>query len=266
MKFRRSRFLFAPLIWAACIAPCQAGILWYNGDYDGRDALSSATNLDYSNKGVTTAYSSFVYDDFVVPAGQTWTITSVFGNFEFYFNNGSYGPTLLPTTATWQIRTGVSTGIGGTVVASGDTTATVTPENSANSEYKVAAAVPSITLQAGTYWLTVAPNDPDTSGALSDYSGVETTSGANAVGTPPGNDGNSYITTGNLPTTNSGYRNFAPTSNDENAIGLTGPYDYSFGVVGTPNVVPEPASLAMLALGLAGVSIRCRRRLFGRSG
>src|ERR1700734_3231828 len=44
--------------------------LWYNGDNDGRDALVNQTG----------AADGLVYDDFIVPTGDIYTLTGVFSN------------------------------------------------------------------------------------------------------------------------------------------------------------------------------------------
>ena len=101
-----------------------------------------------------------------------------------------------------EIRSGVSAGNGGTIVASGDTAATRRALPSGwwlflqrdVPEYPDT-GVRSSTLTAGTYWLAVAP---DSTGFF-DQSFIETTSGANAVSTPGNNHDMSFITT-NFPT------------------------------------------------------------------
>jgi hypothetical protein len=199
---------------------------------------------------------------FLVPTGFTWTITGVFSNDAFgpFFGFNS-------TTANWQILSGVSAGNGGTVVASGDGADNITDTGMQSSAF--GSLFPAeiytnevdglnITLSAGTYWVAVAP---DTDGAADAYWSVVTTSGANAVGTPPGNDGNSFFSsdlTGDY---------FTPTSDLEGA----GTWDYSLGVVGTatPLVVAAPApsavtlaigaSLSLAAYGLLGFAYRRHR-------
>lgn len=75
---------------------------------------------------------------------------------------------------------------------------------------------------------------------------ITTASGTNCVGTPCGNDRNAFF--------NSTFfgANFTSTSNEGQ------PYDYSMGVVG--NVVPEPATLALLTCGLGALLIAVRRQ------
>jgi PEP-CTERM motif len=232
----------------------NAGILWYNGDYDNRDALANGTaGINFNGPFVQV---SKVYENFVVPTGQVWTITSVFSTNEILYQSGA------PVTmASWEIRSGLSSGNGGTLVASGDTAATNTPiaENPSNfynfTPSLVTATVASVKLTAGTYWLSVVADNSDP--FFADQSYIETTSGANSVGVPPGNDGNSFISN-NLPAGKPGAYNFTATSTIEGA----GNWDYSMGVGGTaaPASVPEPSSLSMVAFGVFGTLVCLRRR------
>jgi hypothetical protein len=207
-------------------SPANAGsvTLWYNGDEDGRDALVNQTGSP----------DGLIYDDFIVPAGDTYNITSVFSN------DAMLDPAAA-TTAIWQIRAGVSSLNGGTLVASGDGADTVTATgrnvnlgNFVAAEYTNQVAV-NVTLTAGTYWLAVAPD------VANQNSYIPTTSGANAVGSPPGNDGDSFYTS----TAFSDF--FAPTSNP--SIEGSGTWDYSMGIIGTaqtPTATPEPFGATLL--------------------
>ena len=222
------------------VTPVRAATLWYNGDFNGTDASTNQSKVPVNNGGPYVLDTTLVYDNFVVPAGHTWTVSSVFTT-----DQVAYGATA--TAATWQIRSGVSAGNGGTLVSSGDTTATVTLQHAAdfnnyqNPEYRVSATVSGLTLSAGTYWLAVAP---DSTGYYGDQSYIETTSGANAIGTPPGNDGLSYVTESGLRT---------------QTFNVADYLDYSAGVVGTDTIVaPEPTSA--LLLGMAAVPALARRR------
>ena len=245
---RHSGLVIAGLAVACvlCGVPAaQAGTLWYNGDMDQRDALANQTS---STAG---ALASRIYDDFVVPAGHTWTITGVFSN-DVADPYDPYGS----RTASWEIRSGVSAGNGGTLVASGDGRDTISATGRnfnafapfAGTEYTNAVNGLSITLGPGTYWLSVAP---DTPGYWDAYWYNSTTSGANAIGIPPGDDGNSYITDslGNY---------FTPTSQIEGP----GNWDYSMGIVGNFTVTPEPTTMTLLlggSLSLAGFRYLRRR-------
>jgi hypothetical protein len=240
-----SRFparLLAGLLVAAAVLngqAAQADTIWYNGDYDGRDALTNQTG----------PADGLVYDNFVVGAGRTLTITSVYSNNLMYYPDEA-------RTAHWEIRSGVSAGDGGTLVASGvgvdNLTATgrfetVIPDVLDVYEYTNQVEV-NVVLTAGTYWLAVAPDVSDQNSFIS------TTSGANAVGTPPGNDGNSFVSSSFF-----GW-NFVPTSDD--SIEGQGTWDYSMGVNGTLSSVPEPSAFLLGLVGLTAAAGRgwARRR------
>jgi hypothetical protein len=145
------------------------------------------------------------------------------------------------TTAYWEIRSGVSAGNGGTLLASGDGADTVTATGRSINvgivldEYTNQVAV-NVTLTAGTYWLAVAPD------VSNQNSYISTTSGANAVGSPPGNDGDSFFSSSFFG------EDFVPLSDASNEG--PGTWDYSMGVIGTAqplvSSVPEPFGATLL--------------------
>ena len=214
------------------VAPLRAD-LWYNGNFDGRNALSNERN--------TSVSQSNVYDDFIVPAAQQWDITSVFSNDLMSFTG--------VTSAYWEIRSGVSLGNGGTLVASGTGTATQTPTGRSAfglTEYTIDVAGLNVLLNSGTYWLTVSPID---SGGGRSF--VSTTSGAGAVGTPPGNNGNSFWNSSEFG------KNFGLPSD---SLG-SGTWDFSEGVSGSVvSGVPEPSSIILLVTMFAGLIVTIRKR------
>lgn len=182
------------------------GVLWYNGDFDGVNGLANEENFSGSGGYAHT------YDDVNVPAGDGWDVNAVFSN------------NLLADTvvgANWEIRQGVSSGNGGTIVAQGTTaTPSVTATGRSGfgfTEYNVTVSGLSVHLDPGTYFLLVSPIG---TGGIS-Y--VSTTSGANCVGLPCGNNDNSFFDSDFFGV------NFGPASDQ---IGSS-PADFSMGMNGT---------------------------------
>ena len=202
-----------PLLGAVGIEDRQQGatgpaVLWYNGDFDGVNGLANENN--------TAVGQSSVYDNFVVTDPNGWDLSAVFSN-----NLSTTGI----TGATWEIRSGVSAGNGGILVASGSTLSpTVTPTGRSGfgfTEYQVKVTGLSVhlpQLPAGQfYWLNVTPMCNGTGRSFD-----STTSGANAIGMPPGNDMNAFFNSAQFGNV------FTPTSDP--TIGQ--PYDFSMGVIG----------------------------------
>ncbi len=237
-------------LWASVGATRADQMLWYNGDFDGNSALY---NADASSSMLPNSVG-YVYDNFIVPAGQTWTIDTVYSN--------NMMNTMDVTSAGWQILSGVSPGDGGTMIAGGtDAPATqsqiggVLPGD--YQKYSVSVSNLSVSLGPGTYYLAVTP--VETGGG---YSYIMTTSGADAVGMPPGNDGNSYVAGSFYSGPGQGGYDFEPAS-DYVISPYTGNADFSMGVSGiVMTSIPEPSSLVMGAIGtltMLGCASRRRR-------
>jgi hypothetical protein len=228
----------------------HATTLFYSGNYDLNDATTNETNVPVNIAGTNTTQKSLVYDNFTVPAGQNWTLTNVYSNNQVAYYTA-------PTKATWEIRKGMSAGNGGTVVSSGDTTATLTLKTAADfnnyidTEYTVSATVPSVALTAGSYWVAVAPDGVSTDNG--DQSYIETTSGAGSIGVVGGVSSNQYVFTGFANSATPGAQNFVATN-----------LDFSAGIVGTAVSTPEPA--IGLAAVLAGGLFLTRRSWRSRQG
>jgi hypothetical protein len=225
MKTLSRVLLVLALVALLGVAPAVADTLWYNGNFDYVNGLANAINMDSSIS------PSAVYDDFIVPvASGGWYVNTV-------WSNNLMDVTGI-TSASWEIRSGVSAGNGGTLVASGLSTATQTATGRSSDpylEYKIQVSGLNVKLDPGTYWLSVSPV-----GSGTGLSYNSTTSGASAVGQPPGNDGNSFF-----DSTLFGYV-FEPTST---FFGSS--LDFSMGVGGT--VVPVPAAVWLLGSGLVGL-------------
>lgn len=218
MKNIRFAFIASAMVAAAS---ASAAPIWYNGDFDG---------VNGQNVGAFNAFDSRVYDDFNI-SGQPMIIDSVF------MNVLSAIPRTDILTFAWEIRSGVSAGSGGTLVASGLSNATVTTTGRTGfgrPEYNVLATGLSVNLAPGTYWLGGKVGGNGTSNDMF----VSTTVGANGIGTPL-NNVNSF---------------WDSTSFGASWQALAN--DYSMGVNGAP--VPEPAS--MVALGLGALALVRRRR------
>jgi hypothetical protein len=200
------------------IAQPPPGTLWYNGDFNG---------VGYHANGINTSDSnSQVFDDFFVSGSLGWNISGVFSD------------NLLSTVVTgavWEIRTGVSEGNEGTLVASGNTAIPLVTATGRSgfglNEFTVEVSGLNVHLVPGQYWLTVTPMGNGTGHSLN-----TTTSGFNCVGNPCGNDGDSC------------FRPEGP---------IFSPLDFSMGVM---SPVPEPATVALLTCGVGALLIVVRRR------
>jgi len=159
-----------------------AGVGWYNGDC--ALYIPGQANWYLSDKQFTR-----MYDDFVVPSGG-WTVAGVFSNNSMTVAGAA--------AASWEIRSGVSAGNGGTPVASGLSPATATllgVLEGGYSNYRIQVDGLSVPLTPGTYWLSVTPVVSD----LESY--VCPTLGANAAGNPLGNAGRAYVNSTWIPNT-----------------------------------------------------------------
>ena len=239
-----------------CVTPLLADtVYWYNGDRD--------LDTQILNEVGGTNGTALIYDDFVVGPGGV-TITGVFSNDAVFSPSFLNAPGIV-TQADWQILTGVSAGNGGTVVASGSGAAATQTDTGLNLSppipggyvsgeiYDIEVDGLDVSLAPGTYWLAVAPDLP------SGYtSAIPTTAGANGVGTPQAQDGDSFfsVTAASI--------DFAPAVNHTGADPNdgTGNVDFSMGVISS---TPEPGTAALgagavLLLCLAAATRRLRFR------
>jgi hypothetical protein len=224
----------------------EATVVGYNGDPDLYSGLHNSYNGDYFPY-ITE------FDDFDITSNIT--VTDVFShNFMNYTG---------VTEARWEIRSGVSAGNGGTLVAGGFSTATQTANgfgipggSPLYTGYKINVGNLNVELTPGKYWLSVAPKalGPGTGAAAFLY----TTSGANHVGLPAGDNGHAYVFADN------------PSPNPDTVFANASIYhsgihvDYSLGFEAVPtiNAVPEPSSMSLFvgcaALFLVGKRLRRR--------
>jgi hypothetical protein len=126
-------------------SPC----LFYGGDFNVTD--TNAAGL--SDEDTLLVLGSSTYAAYNVPSGVNVGITGILVNVQSSVNFD-------PKTASWDVRTGVSEGNGGTGVASGSGTITVasTGRNFVGlNEYTVLVRIPTLYLAAGEYWFNVTP-------------------------------------------------------------------------------------------------------------
>ncbi|HEY4320625.1 MAG TPA: PEP-CTERM sorting domain-containing protein [Gemmatimonadales bacterium] len=215
------------VVTVASAASAQS--LFYNGDYLN-NALSSETN--------TIVSQAMVYTDFVV-GGSGWNVTGLFGYF-------SISSDLASTDAYWEIRSGISLGNGGSLLFSGTAAEAITPTGNMPAGYnEVRTDVNGLSffLAPGTYWVGVSMIGDGQGRAF-----VENTDGTNGI---------------NADIDDSGFFNSSFFGEDFTAASDqdTG-NEFSLGVNGTADVgaVPEPSTIAMMAVGLVGFVGTKRRR------
>lgn len=235
--------LFGALAYAGTL-PCEGGAgsastfnipcYFYGGDFGPND-YGLANENDATVGG--NPYGAATYQNFVT---NGVTVAGLFTN-----NLSS----ITPTSGYWEIRSGVSEGNGGTLIASGTETGanflnTATGRNGYGyDEYTDAVRLSNpVTLAAGTYWFATVPICTTCDGR----SFNSTTEGLNSVGTQITDQ--QYF--------NSQYfgANFTNSLNEDSRDGI-----FSSGVLAN---VPEPGSLLLFGTSiLSGIGV-LRRKLF----
>jgi hypothetical protein len=220
----------ATFAFASC--PVEAGFTcaFYAGDLDLNDP--NQNGLANENDAIVggSPYGAATYQNF------NWTGGTVGG----LASNNLSG--LNPTTAYWEIRSGVSEGNGGTLIASG--TGATTNQATGRSdfgfiEYTNFVGGLNVNLSSGQYWMAVVPQDPSNP----NRSFNSDTDGLNSIGSQ----------TNNQQFFNSAFfgANFT-NANNEGAFAAFSQAAYT---------VPEPSSMIMLGSGLVAAAGVVRRRL-----
>ncbi len=235
MKKLASLSLFAVLVFGAgtlASAQCPSGCLFYGGDFDINNP--NANGLANENDAIVggNPYGAATYQNFII-SGSSWNVTNM-------FTDNLSG--LNPSTGYWEIRTGMSEGNDGTLIASGTAPLTHTLTGRIDfglAEYRDQVNGLNLTLSPGTYWMAVVPQDPNDA----NRSFNTNTFGLNAVGTQ----------TSDAQFFNSGF--FGTNFTNANNFGVFP--TFSSGVLGTE--VPEPSNLIMLGSGLVAAAAAGRR-------
>jgi len=207
-----------------------AEVLFYGGDYN--PVMWHSNSLSNENDGAVhgNPYGSAVYQNFVIPDGQTWNVTALFSNDLMTIN---------PASAFWEIRTGVSEGNAGKLVASGAGEDSYQLKGTYG-EYTNTVNGLELTMEPGTYWFTVVPEAPGQQGRSS----ITNTFGQNSIGTQISDQ--QYF--------DSPFYGYNFTDAGNIAVFPI----FSSGVIGT--VVPEPSSVVMMGTGVVAAVVGARRR------
>lgn len=230
-------------------APLAAWADWYSGDpYLAANAWPQYTD-NYSNSSMTLALT---YDNLNwVPGAGGGVVDTVGGNFHSF---GSVSGTVIDT-AYWEIRTGMSNNVAGTLVASGSgavTSYATTFTQGGSPVWGVSVDVPDFLLSAGSYWFGLAigttSQDPNATSWF-----VASTSGASGVGGPLGDDLSIYYQE-NLSSVSWNYVDGALAY-----PWLGSGFDPSYFI----HEVPEPSTWVILAIAGALLPAFARRRTRG---
>lgn len=205
---------------------------FYGGDFDGRNGLAAQVNGPNFQDALT-------FDDFNL--GSPVNITTLGGNYLTSLQSA-------PTTGYFEIRTGMSAGNGGTLIAAGFAPVvqwTPTGRNGFGLKEMEMCIAANLTLAPGTYYMAVSVNGGNGDAFVSTTDGLPI---RNGIGSPLGN-GNSYFNSAQFGA------NYDPTTV---WLGQPAPWDFSYTVECNP--VPEPTTIGAVVLGVAGALRRRRRK------
>jgi hypothetical protein len=272
---RLSKLILSSLFLSLLLnVPGHAATLFYSGDA----SAGSPNPLGYPNQSLAR-FPAQSFDDFTVTNSTGWQVNSVYSNnfvtipsFDPQTNpkgfpaqnipiilsqNPNFDFTAFPITADWSIRSGVSSAGIGDLIASGSSVANVTATGRTSGtarEYTFSVPGLSVSLDPGSYFLSVTPSSLNTDSGRGYDTYASPTDGLNAIGLNAGN-GNSFMYTS--------FSSFDPGSNTSSSFSsiASNPSDLSFGLTGdtrgiqvestaVPEPLPAPWLIGMLPLGL----------------
>lgn len=237
-------FLLLILITSSLYAD---SIYWYNGDPE-QPRYQLSNNVSNNDSG-----RYMVYDNFSVLDGGV-QVSGLFGSF-------ISSPNAAIQQVEWQIRSGMSHGNGGALVASGTETSFTQESRNfgdlpAIPQFRLFLEGLNFFLTAGDYWLGMSVKGTTGDATFS----VLSTDGTNAVETPQVNDGNIIVDAALANGFNYSYMQYK-------AIGLSFlDREVSYGIL-TPDAapVPEPGTLGIVTVALLCIGGgRLARRLHAR--